>query len=124
MAVYRDLEYIGAQIFESTSKDEGLEGLLRDAGKDPTLLDLPYSITLLAKETSSTLFGLMMRGDEEPSLSASLRTDSLIGIELRNWFRQKGEVDLTVLELVNSYNILHLGEHAATKPKEKVQARL
>lgn len=127
MAVYRNLASLGAQTSDLTSKDEGLKRLLRDASKDPTLLDLADSVTLLPKKTGSTLFGFMIRGDEEPSLSApliSLGIDSLISIELRNWFRQKVEVDFTVLELLNSNNILHLGEQAATKLKEKFQTRL
>ena len=127
MAVYRNLESLGAQPSESTSKDEDLKRILRGASKDPTLLDLPDSITLLAEETGSTLFGFMMRGEEEPSLNASITSlgiDSLIIVELRNWFRQQVEVDFTVLELSNSNNILHLGEQAATKLKEKFQARL
>ena len=111
MAIYRNLESLGAQPSEFTSRDKGLKRLLRDASKDLTLLDLPDSITLLAKETGSTLFGFMMRGDEEPSLNASmtgLGISSLISIELRNWFRQEVDVDLTVLELLSSNSILHL----------------
>ncbi|KAM0799084.1 KR domain-containing protein [Usnea florida] len=93
MTVYRNLESLGAQPSESTSKDEDLKRLLRGASKDPTLLDLPDSITLLAKETGSNLLGI----------------DSLIIIELRNWFRQDFGVDFSVLELLNSNNIPHLG---------------
>ena len=68
-----------------------------------------------------------MRGDEAPSLSAplpSLGIDSLISIELRNWFQQTIEEESTVLDLLNSNNILHLGEQAATQLKEKFRARL
>ena len=127
LTVYRNLGSLSAQISDSTSKDESLKRLLRDASKNPTLLDHPDSIALLAKETGSTLFGFMMRGDEEPSLNAplaSLGIDSLISIELRNWFRQNVEADFTVLELLSSNNVLHLGEQAAVKLKEKFQARL
>ena len=49
MAVYRNLKSLGAQPSESASKDEDLKRLLRDASNDQTLLDLPDSITLLAK---------------------------------------------------------------------------
>ena len=54
----------------------------------------------------------------------SLGINSLIGIELRNWFRQRVEVDFTVLELLSSNIILHLGEQAAMKLEEKFEARL
>ena len=126
MAVYRNLESLGAQISDSISKDEGLKRLLRDASKNPTLLDHPDSVAFLAKETGSTLFAFMMRDDEKLPLNApltSLGIDSLISIELRNWFRQKVGAEFTVLELLSSNNILHLGEQAAVKLKEKFRAR-
>lgn len=126
MAVYRNLESLGAGTSASFGNEEGLKQFLRDASKNPALLDLPDSITFLAKETGTTLFGFMMRSDEEPSLDVplvNLGVDSLVSIELRNWFRQKVGAEFTVLEVVNSNSITHLGEQAAAKLKEKFQAR-
>lgn len=126
MAVYRNLESLGGATSASFGNDEGLKQFLRDAQKNPALLDLPDSISFLAKETGTTLFGFMMRGDEEPPLDkalVNLGVDSLVSIELRNWFRQKVGAEFTVLEVVNSSSIAHLGEQAAAKLKEKFQAR-
>ncbi|KAF6220309.1 hypothetical protein HO133_003441 [Letharia lupina] len=126
MAVYRNLESLSATSAASSGNDEGLKQFLRDASKNPALLDLAPSIEYLAKEAGTTLFGFMMRSDEEPSMDvplASLGVDSLVSIELRNWFRQKVGAEFTVLEVVNSNSITHLGEQAAAKLKEKFQAR-
>lgn len=126
MAVYRNLETLGAGSAGPSSNEEGLKQFLRDASKNPALLDLPESIAFLAKEAGTTLFGFMMRSDEEPSLDvplASLGVDSLVSIELRNWFRQRVGAEFTVLEVVNSNSVTHLGEQAAAKLKEKFQAR-
>ena len=126
MAVYRNLETLGAGSAGPSSNEEGLKQFLRDASKNPALLDLPESIAFLAKEAGTTLFGFMMRSEEEPSLDvplASLGVDSLVSIELRNWFRQRVGAEFTVLEVVNSNSVTHLGEQAAAKLKEKFQAR-
>ena len=126
MAVYRNLETLGAGNAGPSSNEEGLKQFLRDASKNPALLDLPESIAFLAKEAGTTLFGFMMRSEEEPSLDvplASLGVDSLVSIELRNWFRQRVGAEFTVLEVVNSNSVTHLGEQAAAKLKEKFQAR-
>ena len=126
MSVYRNLESLGASTSASFGNEEGLKQFLRDASKNPAVLDLPDSITFLAKETGTTLFGFMMRGDEEPALDTplvNLGVDSLVSIELRNWFRQKVGAEFTVLEVVNSNSITHLGEQAAAKLKEKYQSR-
>lgn len=126
MSVYRNLESQGAGNSGPSSNEEGLKQFLRDASKNPALLDLPESINFLAKEAGTTLFGFMMRSDEDPSLDvplASLGVDSLVSIELRNWFRQRVGAEFTVLEVVNSNSVTHLGEQAAAKLKEKFQAR-
>lgn len=126
MSVYRNLESLGAGSAGPSSNEEGLKAFLRDASKNPALLDLPESINFLAKEAGTTLFGFMMRSDEDPALDvplASLGVDSLVSIELRNWFRQRVGAEFTVLEVVNSNSVTHLGEQAAAKLKEKFQAR-
>lgn len=126
MSVYRNLESQGASTAASSGNEEGLKQFLRDASKNPALLELPDSINFLAKEAGTTLFGFMMRSDEDPPLDvplAGLGVDSLVSIELRNWFRQKVGAEFTVLEVVNSNSITHLGEQAADKLKEKFQAR-
>lgn len=125
MAIYRNLESSSSSAATS-SGSESLKQFLRDAAKNPAVVDLPESIAYLAKETGTTLFGFMMRSTEELDLEAplaSLGVDSLVSIELRNWFRQKVGAEFTVLEVVNSQSILHLGQQAAEKLKAKFQGR-
>ena len=124
-AVYRNIES-ASSTGGSGSNSEGLKQFLRDCQGNPALLDLPESVTLLAKETGITLFGFMMRSEEDLDLSVplgSLGVDSLVSIELRNWFRQKVGVEFTVLEVVNSGSLMALGEQTAGKLREKFQAR-
>lgn len=125
MAVYRNLESASSAA-GGASSSEGLRDYLRDCQKNPALLDLPDSTAFLAKETGTVLFGFMMRSEEDLDLSmpmSSLGVDSLVSIELRNWFRQKVGVEFTVLEIVNSASLNALGEQAAARLKEKFQAR-
>ena len=91
MSIYRNLESSNSTA-NTSSSSETLKQFLRDAAKNAALLDLPESVAYLAKETGTTLFGFMMRSEEELDLEAplaSLGVDSLVSIELRNWFRQK-----------------------------------
>ena len=125
MAVCRNLES-GTNAGSSSSNSERLKQFLSECRSIPALLDLPDSIALLAQEAGTTLSGFMMRGEEEVDLNVPLATlgvDSLLSIELRNWFRQKVGVEITVLEVVNGGSLTGLAEHAATKLKEKFQAR-
>jgi hypothetical protein len=55
---------------------------------------------------------------EELALGMSLDAlgvDSLVAIELRNWFRQKLGIDMSVIEILGSASIQSLGELAAAK---------
>lgn len=125
MAVYRNLE-TSASAAGGASSSEGLKQFLLDCQKNPALLDLPDSIAFLAKETGTTLVGFMMRSVDDLDLNtamSSLGVDSLVSIELRNWFRQKVGVEFTVLEVVSSASLMALGEQAAKQLKEKFQAR-
>ena len=125
MSIYRNLES-NSTSSTSGSGSEMLKGFLRDASSNMTLLKSADTRTFLATEVGKTLFGFMMRGDEEPDLSesmASLGVDSLISIELRNWLRQKVGVEFTVLEIVGASSILVMGELAQKKLIAKAEAR-
>lgn len=125
MAVCRNLE-TSTDTGSGKSNSEGLKQFLLECRSSPALLDLPDSIALLAQEAGTTLSGFIIRGEEGVDLNvllATLGVDSLMSIELRNWFRQKVGVEITVLEVVNSGSLTRLAEHAAMKLKEKFQAR-
>ena len=66
----------------------------------------------------------MRRADEEPldgglTLSAA-GVDSLVAIELRNWWKQNLGADVSVLELMDGGSIRRLGEMAAKRLKERL----
>lgn len=100
----------------------GLKEFLVSCGRMPEMLATDHTVQFLAHEIGVTLFTFMMRGDEEPNLSVPLTdvgVDSLMSIELRNWFRQKMGVSFTVVEIVGAASILDLGCMAAAKLTEK-----
>lgn len=125
MAVYRNLEDHDSSTGTATSED--LAHFLRDVSSNPASLEIPESKEFLATEIGTTLFSFMMRNDESIDLSASLTAlgvDSLVSIELRNWFKQKVGVEFTVLEIVGASSITQLGELAGGKLLEKIKAKM
>jgi KR domain/Phosphopantetheine attachment site len=124
MLVYRNLET--HETSSDSSGDGELNQFLKEISSNMALLKSPSSALLLAREIGKTLYGFMMRNEEEADLTAPLATmgiDSLISIELRNWMRRKVGVELTVLEIVRAENVGQLGEHAQAKLVEKYEAR-
>ena len=71
---------------------------------------------LLAREIGKKLFSLLLKLDEDLNTSvplSQLGMDSLVGIEMRSWWRQAFSFDITVLELMGMSTIDALGKHAA-----------
>lgn len=116
MAVYRNYESSGSSTRPSTN--EGLKQLLMTVSTSPMLLKSQSTIDFISNEIGTTLFSFMLRPMEELALGMSLDAlgvDSLVAIELRNWFRQKLGIDMSVIEILGSASIQSLGEVAAAK---------
>jgi hypothetical protein len=121
LLVYRNIENQD-EIQSGPATDGGLKEFLSSCGKTPELLEADATADFLAHEIGTTLFNFMMRSDEEPDLTvplASAGVDSLVSIELRNWFRQKVGVPFTVVEIVGAASIADLGRMTAEKLAEK-----
>ena len=105
----------------STGNDE-LRQFLTEVAADASILDSEESITYIATEIGKTLFGFLMRDvnslDVRESFSV-LGVDSLVSIELRNWFKQRLGCEITVLDILGSSSILALGEHTALLLKSR-----
>jgi acyl carrier protein len=120
MAMYYNLE--GQDNEVAASGNEQLKLFLGEATIQPAMLDTDDSAVFLATEIGKTLFSFTMKDVADLELDSSpaaLGVDSLVSIELRNWFKHKLGVDVTVLEIQSSHSILDLGRHAATLLKSK-----
>jgi hypothetical protein len=121
LLVYRNIEFQDHTDSGPTT-DGGLKEFLQTCGKTPGVLETEAAAGFLAHEIGATLFSFMMRGDEEVNVTvplASVGVDSLVSIELRNWFRQKIGVPFTVVEIVGAASIADLGRMTAEKLAEK-----
>jgi KR domain/Phosphopantetheine attachment site len=125
ISVYNNSEFQHTTACPATN--ENLKQFLRDGSANPRLLESEESVAFLSKEIGATLLEFMMGGKEGAlDLTAPLVTlgvDSLISVELRNWFKQRVGCEFTVLEIVGSENITQLGRQARAKLLEKFKAR-
>jgi aryl carrier-like protein len=113
MGVYHNFGNTSESI--KTNTNTGLKQFLSTCAADPSELDSVESIDFLAHEIGSQLCSFLLRSEEVDvtiSLSAA-GIDSLIAIEIRNWWRSNLGFDITVLEILNAGTIQHLGELAA-----------
>jgi NADP-dependent 3-hydroxy acid dehydrogenase YdfG/aryl carrier-like protein len=104
-------------------KDGGLKGFLSNVQDNPEVLHDASSAQVTAKEIARQVSIYTMRGsDQEVDLALSLKdfgVDSLVSIELRNWWKQAFGADVTVLQLMNGGSFMGLGQKAVDQLKQK-----
>lgn len=95
----------------------------------PTELDTRSSALFLAHEIARRVLGYLMREDGqdqvETLLSSSLASvgmDSLMTIEIRNWWRLAFGCQPSLLQLTSAVNFTQLGKLAARQVKERLVA--
>ncbi|EQB51117.1 hypothetical protein CGLO_09370 [Colletotrichum gloeosporioides Cg-14] len=94
---------------------------------NPQELDSPATAVHLSKEIAQRVFGFLMReideGGVDTSLSPSaLGVDSLMTIEIRNWWKHTMGVDVSVLQLTSAQSFDQLGQLAVGQLKKKISS--
>lgn len=127
MAIYRNIEEVSVAAGEGEASDTvraSINSLMADPGK----LDDRTSPELLARAIGLRVSKFLMSDDEdEVDLSQTLEAlgvDSLVAIELRNWWRRSFGVEVSVLELTHSGSLKQLGELAVDRLKAKYSAKM
>lgn len=123
MGLYKNMDSHDGAV--ATGGNEALKQFLAEAAQDRSRLDGEDAPRLLATEFGKALFGFLMRDIELLDLADSLEAlgvDSLVGIELRNWFRQRLGLELTAIEILGSESLFALGQLATSRLRTKLTA--
>ncbi|KAI0123372.1 putative polyketide synthase [Xylariales sp. AK1849] len=124
MAIYRNIEK--AAVEHDGEGSDGLRPFLTLLMQDPNKLDEKDTATFLAQQVAARISTFLMRGEEGVELTQTLAevgVDSLVAIEVRNWWKQNFGIEVSVLELMNGGSIEKLGGLAAARLKEKYVAK-
>lgn len=100
---------------EGASAGTGLKSFLTEAKSDANVLQKPETIDYIAHEIGKQLMNLLLKPEDELDVSlpvAQLGLDSLVGIELRSWWRQMFGLDISVLQLLGLGTLDELAKQA------------
>jgi acyl carrier protein len=113
MAIYHNAQAEGSS---NASSSDDFKSFLTSAKADVSILQTEDAPKLIATEIAKKLLGLLMKTDEEINISlglADLGMDSLIAIDMRQWWKQTFGFNISVLEMLGMGTLEMLGQHAA-----------
>ena len=113
MATYHNTS--GSNVDVATSS-ASLKTYIASAKANTSILRGAEATNFFASEIGKRLFTLLMKPEEDLDTSLSLVSlgmDSLVGIELRSWWKQSFGFDIGVLEMLGMGTLEALGRHAA-----------
>ena len=114
MSLYRNRESLTAAS-DCRLENESLGRFLVAVAKEPSMLTESSNASFLTREIGLRLCNIMLRSEEDLDVKkplAALGVDSLVAIEIRNWWRQSLGLEISVLEVVNAESIERLGKTA------------
>ena len=86
---------------DDTASNNQLAQFLLQCAEDPSLLDEEDGEHLLAREINLQVFSIMLKEAEDLDMEigfSALGVDSLMGIELRRWWKRALGLELSVLD--------------------------
>lgn len=110
MSLYRNRE-TEKQSSPSTAS-EGLKEFLVSVASTPTILDEKENVDFLTQEIGKRIRSFVIQSDDLVDTKMSLSdigVDSLVSIEIRNWWRMGLGLDISVLEIMSAGSIERLG---------------
>lgn len=120
MSVYRNLENVNVSAGGAVNED--LKQFLAGVASDPSMLDAQSNVDYLTQGIMVQLCGIMLRSEEDVDVKQSLSVlgvDSLVAIEIRNWWRQSLGLEISVLEIMGAGSMEDLGKNAAEGLRRK-----
>ncbi|XPS73997.1 Mycolipanoate synthase [Ascochyta lentis] len=118
----------GSVTGESGQEGENLRSFLLALSSQPEKLEDPATSNFLAEKIAERVSGFLMVEGDASNTSRTLTTmgaDSLVAIEIRNWWRQTFGVEVSALELADPSNTMEaLGKLAVHRLKERYFAQV
>ncbi|KID85709.1 Beta-ketoacyl synthase, partial [Metarhizium majus ARSEF 297] len=118
-------EYVNLAVDEDekeVKREARLRELLEQVEANPSILDAPDTLDRVSWEIGCTLFGYLSLPEDEMNIHVALESigvDSLVSIEIRNWWRRTLGLETTALAIVKAGSIEGLGKLAIAALKKK-----
>ncbi|PON24523.1 KR domain-containing protein [Trichoderma gamsii] len=114
MSIYHNISGADDSSSKAETEQDSVSTLLSAAANSPSILEEEETTSIIAQAIASSLANFLIR--DVDSIKADLSpekngVDSLVAMELRNWIRQKFNVESSVMIIVQSPSLNGLAEH-------------
>lgn len=125
MATYRNMRSTNPTTSaQPTTQSSRLTSILQAYPTDPSILDSKETPTILAEAIGLKLLDFLMKPPEELDLGVNLDQagmDSLVAIEMRNWWKSAFGFDISVMKMLGMGSIAQLGDFCAEGLRAKIR---
>lgn len=107
--------------------DIGLKTFLANASRDPSILDHSKNLESIIDELGRKILSFLFQPEDEVDTTKPLSEmgmDSLVIIEIRNWWCQTFELEISVMEFMNGRTIERLANLAVNGLRGKFASRV
>ena len=127
MALYHNSSYATAESVVKSQASKGTSARLLDTMQrvhdhPEQVLSDPLTAQIFAEEIGQKVFKMLLKPEDEVDIKMSLTAiglDSLMGIELRQWWRDVFRVEINLLQVSNASTLQGLGKLAVDLLKQK-----
>lgn len=113
MAIYHNKAGVNV---DAVASGASLKSYIASAKADISILKTADATAFFASEIGKRLLALLLKPEDSLNISLSLGDlgmDSLVGVELRSWWKQAFGFDISVLEMLGMGTLEALGQYAA-----------
>jgi hypothetical protein len=123
MSLYHNASSSSAGSSTDSASNDCLKSFIGSINADPSILDADSSLDLLAQAIGMQINIFMMHPVEDLDVLQTLSglgVDSLVTIEIRNWWRRTLDLETSTLEILGAGTIIGLAKLAVEGLKKKL----
>lgn len=113
MSIYHNINCVADASTQGSAEQDSVGKLLSEASSSPSVLEEDGTIDVISRAIATALAKFLIKDESSMKIDLSPEkngVDSLVAMELRNWMRQKFNVETSVMVIMQSASLAALAD--------------